>query len=722
MATRSRPELPRIRARQLSRAKSGRTRIRTRNLSVDISRDARSSRHIQDQVVLSVGLAQLNAAQLSRWLTLAQPCAPDLGIGSAVPGDQGRSRGYLRGARGRRPIDLIRPRITSTPADDAPVISLAGDLRRASDEQIVVGDVPQQPAGFQARAALLAELERIDTGVSVLHAPTGMRGTGKTQLAAAYAQIKLAGGWRLVAWINAEEISSVHAGLVEIANCIGLPGSVGRDAIEVAQELRQVLKTDGHRHLIVFDNAADPDVLRPYIPADGASRVLIISDRRSLTNLGADVVVDRFTAEEALIFLAARTGVTDISVVQAVAAELEYIPLGLAHAAAVISTQKLACETYLERLQSIKISDYPPDDSKGTGPDSAIKAVLLSLDAVRSADKNGLCIAILRLMAVLSSSGVRRDLLDAAAESGVLPGPRHRTRWGTSAMDRALTRLVEHSLVTLSRDKRRISVHPFVMRVVRDQLTRQERLAAVCRTAAYLVDIRAGKVESSSERAEVRDVLLHINALLRNTWRRAAAEDDELAGMLLSLHSWALYHLNELGDSVSQAVVLGESLVTDLELNRGRHHLDTLGARNNLAAAYQAAGRLDKAIPLFEETLASREQILGHDHPDAMASRNNLAAAYQAAGRLDEAIPLFEETLTSREKILGHDHPSTATSWSNLGLAYSEAGWTTEAIALFDRTLEARKHLLAAGHPETLTAWNDLNLARQEAARAREAD
>jgi tetratricopeptide (TPR) repeat protein len=308
-------------------------------------------------------------------------------------------------------------------------------------------------------------------------------------------------------------------------------------------------------------------------------------------------------------------------------------------------------------------------------------------------------------------------LLDAAAESGVFPGRRHRKRWGTSAIDRALARLVEHSLVTLSRDQRRISVHPFVMRVVRDQLAQQKRLAAASRAAAYVLDIRAGKVESSSERAEVRDVLLQINALLDNTSSHAAAEDDELAGMLLSLRSWALYHLNKLGDSVSQAVLLGESLVTDLELNRGRHHLDTLGARNNLAAAYQAAGRLDEAIPLFEETLTSREQILGHDHPDAMVSRNNLAAAYQAAGRLDEAIPLFEETLASREQILGHDHPSTATSWSNLGFAYREAGRKAEAVVLFEWSLKARKRQLGAGHPDTLTAWNDLNLARQEAAR-----
>ena len=66
----------------------------------------------------------------------------------------------------------------------------------------------------------------------------------------------------------------------------------------------------------------------------------------------------------------------------------------------------------------------------------------------------------------------------------------------------------------------------------------------------------------------------------------------------------------------------------------GPDHPDTLTSRNNLADAYQSAGRLDRAIPLYEQTLADRERVLGPDHPDTLASRNNLAYAYQSAGGL----------------------------------------------------------------------------------------
>ena len=65
----------------------------------------------------------------------------------------------------------------------------------------------------------------------------------------------------------------------------------------------------------------------------------------------------------------------------------------------------------------------------------------------------------------------------------------------------------------------------------------------------------------------------------------------------------------------------------------GPDHPDTLTSRNNLATAYQAAGRAAEAIPLHEQTLADRERVLGPDHPDTLASRNNLANAYQEAGR-----------------------------------------------------------------------------------------
>ena len=82
----------------------------------------------------------------------------------------------------------------------------------ATNYQVVVGDIPIEPSGFQARAGLLAELDRASAQVSVIHSVTGLHGLGATQLAAAYARAKLAAGWRLVAWVNGTDTGSLLSG------------------------------------------------------------------------------------------------------------------------------------------------------------------------------------------------------------------------------------------------------------------------------------------------------------------------------------------------------------------------------------------------------------------------------------------------------------------------------------------------------------------------------
>ena len=86
---------------------------------------------------------------------------------------------------------------------------------------------------------------------------------------------------------------------------------------------------------------------------------------------------------------------------------------------------------------------------------------------------------------------------------------------------------------------------------------------------------------------------------------------------------------------------------------------------------------------MYERNLEECIHILGPNHPDTLTSRNNLANAYQAAGRLDEAIPLYQQTLTGRSRTLGPHHPLTLTTQDNLASAYRAAGRFDDADSLF---------------------------------------
>jgi len=593
------------------------------------------------------------------------------------------------------------------------------------DGQVVVGFIPDEPPGFQPRADLLAGLDADGTRMSVLYAATGGRGVGTTQLAAAYARAVREAGWRFVAWVGAGDAGTLRAGLAAVADAAGLStGGTGPHDADAGLAVRRRLEADGDRCLLVFDGVSDPELLRPFVPAEGTARVLITCDEQAVAGLwikssAVPVPVDVFTAEEAAAFLAARTGLSDAEGAAEVAGELGRLPLALAQAAAVAAGQHLDYGIYLERLRARQI---PVDTAPAAGqPRRAgpAEAILLSLEAVRAADQAGICSRVLEIIAVLSAAGVRRDLLHAAGCTGMLAGDGQLA--APDQVDRALAELVQRSLLISTLDGQTFIAHHLVRRTVRDELARRELLTSLCLVVASVLEAQANALASSPDRPAIRDIPEQVAALLASAAGASGQIDEELARALLRPRVLALYQLVELGDSAAQAIAVGEPLTADLERLLGAGHPDTLTARNSLAIAYQAADRVQEAIPLFERTLVDRTRALGPGHPDTLTAQSNLAAAYSSAGRAAAAMLLFELTLAGREQVLGADHDDTMDSRNHLAAAYRDAGRAAEAIPLHERTLAAKEHALGRDHGSTLGARNNLAAAYSGAGRAAEA-
>ena len=130
--------------------------------------------------------------------------------------------------------------------------------------------------------------------------------------------------------------------------------------------------------------------------------------------------------QEALAFLARRTGRSDEAGARELAAELGFLPLALAQAAAVIAAQHLDYPAYLARLRAVPVQDLLKRATGEPYPHGVAEAIVLALDAAADGDQTGLCRGLINVVALLSAAGVSRALLYAAGQQGLLQHPRHR--------------------------------------------------------------------------------------------------------------------------------------------------------------------------------------------------------------------------------------------------------------------------------------------------------
>jgi hypothetical protein len=130
----------------------------------------------------------------------------------------------------------------------------------------------------EALAAIETALQRNEgrVAITVLH---GMRGVGKTTLAAAYAEYHRS-DYRATWWIRAQTEPTLRADLVGLGIRLGWVGADEKEepAVEAVMER---LRHEGERLLLIFDNAIDANALKAYLPRGGQAKVLVTSNARA---------------------------------------------------------------------------------------------------------------------------------------------------------------------------------------------------------------------------------------------------------------------------------------------------------------------------------------------------------------------------------------------------------------------------------------------------------
>ena len=530
--------------------------------------------------------------------------------------------------------------------------------------------------------------------------------------------------WSLVAWINAVSPDTIQSDLVELAKRLKIDTSdhPAQDVIvrRCLDHLKSAAPTD---RLIVFDNVEDINHLTRLIPSgDGVRVVATTTNKVGWEDQGWNSIkVGVFDRSESINYLLTVTNSDDHDAADALAERLGDLPLAIAQAAATARNGDLSLVQYLDRLDSYRservIRPVPGDyytDDLATALCMAIEDALENLkDGTELAARH-----LLGALALLAEFGVPTHWLDPMTkqrDDREVHGTNRAD--GDSAHD-ALTELIHRSIVQQSADKTTTTMHRLQAQVLRESWTETESVQAAQAAAALLGRVNISAIprnDTKSRRRETLDLIEQLRAITTQDYSGSLFAFKQVRKRL----NEAFRHAHDLGLPF-EALTLNKAVDIIGEL-LGPDHRDSLTSRNNLAGAYESAGRLTEAITLYEQVLTDRIRILGEDHPNTLTSGNNLAGAYASAGRLTEAITLYEQVLTDRIRILGEDHPNTLTSGNNLAGAYASAGRLTEAITLYEQVLTDRIRVLGEDHPDTLTSRNYLAGAYESAGRLTEA-
>ena len=625
----------------------------------------------------------------------------------------------------------------------------------ASPTRIRFGSRPRVSAGFVKREGQDELFDAIFTRAEPRTVLTGMRGSGKTQLAAAVAA-RCEEEWPLVAWINAGSRKELIADLYELALRfdIDAPKDIPPETI-IRRFLDQLHSADAADRLFVFDNVENLDDLKDLIPEGNGIRAIITTTRHlDWDSLGwLPMTVGVFDREQSITLLCKHTGDTDGDAADQIAEALGDLPVAVTQAAATAKWGHYSLSEYFIRLSThsleSSISRLEGDDYPDAVGIALFMAYEQALEQLRSKypQQESIAISLLGILSLLAASGVPTHwLLEVNDDS--------------DAVRDSLSFLRRASILQESIDGDKTIIHRLQGQVYRETyLSNQEKFSEARTHATTLLnEIDVDRLENfEQQRQEIRNLVEQIGAVTSQDHSRPLFSDPDFVALLATTirnaadlgmpqlaltltdsvtragdtlgpdHPSTLASRNNLAGAyrdagrLDEAIALYEQILEDRTRILGPHHPNTLTSRNNLAGAYRDAGRLDDAIPLYEQILEDSTRILGPDHPDTLISRNNLASAYQDAGRLDDAIALFEQTLQDSTRVLGPEHPDTLLSRNNLAYTYQAAGRLDEAIALYEQTLEDRTRILGPEHPDTLLSRNNLAYTYQDAGRLDEA-
>lgn len=640
--------------------------------------------------------------------------APDVDVGASIPASVAAAA--VR-ASGGLALLFAEP-------EPAP----SGRADAAVAERVALPEIwhvpPLRNLSFTGRDGELAALANT-LGSRRAVALTGLGGVGKSQLAVQYVH-RYAPNYQLVWWVTADRTATLVADLASLAARLGLTQAELGDEQAAAEAARRALERRGG-WLLVFDNAPDPQLVRPWLPQADYGQLLITS--RFAAAWGAvahPTPVRPLEIADAARLLQQRSGQEDPDTARALAEQLEGLPLALDQAGAYMEATGMLLIEYLTHFRSRPRELLAHD----LDHDAQTVATIWELAFEEVRDRAPAAADLLTVAAFLAPHDIPRDLF---VGDDRLPDPLRELR-DALAFAGALAALARYSLVTPVGDA--FAVHRLVQAVTRDRLDVGDRLRCarlaqqvmaaafpstgddpnswpVCeRRLAHALAVTEHAAAAGIESGETANLLdstalyVHARAQLAHAsslYERAmeikeriyGPEDPALAGTLARLGNV----LSERPGGLPAARERLERALAIYERAYGPNDAQVASTLSDLAIVLRRQSRLAEARQRLERALAIYERAYGQNHAQVASTLSDLAIVLRRQKRLADARPLLERALEINEAEYGPEHLVVARTLARLGDHLRRQGDLAPARRLLDRALAIYERAYGPDHP-----------------------
>ncbi len=529
-----------------------------------------------------------------------------------------------------------------------------------SPTRVRFGSRPMVTAGFVDREEQDELFDTILTQVEGRTVLTGMRGSGKTQLAAAVAAKCEDEDWPVVAWINAASRADIVSDLYELAVQSGIDASQDHDRESIIRRyLNKLHSEDDTDCLFVFDNVENFNDLTDLTPHGEYNSIRIIATTtRHLAdwNDWHPIPVNVFKREQSITLLCERTSQPDRDTANHIADVLGDLPLAIIQAVSTILRGRLTLAEYLDKLNNSSLEGSIKKREVGNYRDTVAVTLFMAheqtLEDIRRRNPAGESIApqILGILSLLAAPGIPSHWLRNINDN-------------PEDTQEALTSLLESSICQESTDKSQISLHRLQSQVFRENyMNTPKQLQDACDNTISLLTSVARSSSPSTEQGQ-RD----ISSLL-----------DQLHIASSQPHS--------------QHIFQNEKIVSLISLI-----LDRLRAPGAIPIPYDLISPIDVAI----KSLAST-------NPEVLTLRADLADLFLDIGDNWESNILQSETYGDHIKLFGPDSEKTLRFLHRMAENCCWHGDTENAAELFQIALPKFKEILGDNHPLTLSAQEHL--------------